>query len=268
MHTQGPTHKYQVLLAYMVLAWAPVTPAQDISQSITRTTKSLSDVPYRAVTDSQQPAPRQELTLGIGYEKDEVDGHAVGIPLQYGYVSADREWNLRLEGGLKRSTSATGSASGLTDVVALATYRLATSPAASSVTWRVLGTAGLGIPVHGDLGSRQYSQQVRLIGVANHDRWTAVLAGVLVHVNGQPPGVGSTVRVLHGEARYDVGGGFAIGKLDRSYLPGAGRKSGATLEYDHQLTKTMEGNVVLTRGLTKGSRSTGIEFDFVHHVAL
>ena len=148
--------------------------------------------------------------------------------------------------------------SGLGDVTFLVTRPLAKSDTPPNSFWTVLGTVGLGVPSHGKIGSDNYSQQVRLTGVIAGGQWVGQLTGVLVHLNGQPAAIGSTVKVLHPEVHYVISSTTKlIGKLDRSYLRGLGGSTVATLEYEWPLTASWTGNASIVRGLTKTSGKAG-----------
>jgi len=171
-----------------------------------------------------------------------------------------------LETGLERASSSAGAAKGLRDIALLASHVFAESDASASTAWKLIATGGLGVPTHGEVGSRGFSQEARLIGEVGQGSWKSVLAGVLVHVNGQRDGESSTRKVVQGEIHYAAKelGGTVIGKIDRSYRGGVGGNTTVTLEYDWPISKQVEGNLSFTRGLTKGARSNGVELVAVY----
>ncbi len=257
------------------IALPGVSSAQDFSQSITRSIRPLAE-PYSEAEPTPGTAfkatfleaarPVQEITVGLGYTHAESGAHEVLAPLQYGHTTASRAWNFRLETGYGERGSAGAHLRGLKDLKIFATNVLKQSDAASGdVAWRLFGALGLGIPVHGDLGSTRYAQQGRLIGAAAEGQWTAVLAGVATHFNSQATGLGSMLTAVHAEVQYGPSGNRKLmAKFDRSYLHGASGESVVTIEYDWTLFPAWEGVAFANRGLTTGKRNTGAAFDLTH----
>lgn len=249
-------------LGIALYAGACVAWAQDLSQSITRSTRPFLarlQPGERGLMKAEEIALSNSVTVGLSYvREDGGDGHTLSLPLSLEHTTANG-WVLDAESGFARVSAPDGTHQGVTDLTLVATHQLTTF-SRGEVSGQLLGAAALGIPSHGEVGSTAYSQQLRLIGAAGTGPWAGVLAGVLVHLGDTPEGIGSVVKVLHGEVHRDLSSrDKLVAKLERSVLRGAGGTTTATLELDRTFSPQWSATLGVTRGLTTGARSSSVD---------
>jgi hypothetical protein len=128
----------------------------------------------------------------------------------------------------------------------------------------VLLNLGLTVPSRGDVGSAAYNQFAK----ATYSQklggpWTTV--GILgaTHYNDPKPGIGRTKGLLYGELDYEIDDSHTVNlNLALTKRAGAAWVNELGAEYDFPLGKKgPDAAFVVTHGLTKSAKHTGIELD-------
>lgn len=267
------------VLALVLGAGMDSAAAQDIGNSITRSAKELGGLedarrvrssgpgPEMKVFGLQAPAtepqaeqapPIRKLSLGVQSTESNT-GDGLAVPFSYSHTTSSRLWSFRLESRYARSDAGNVRLEGIGGVTALASRVLMSRKPSQGVpggSFQLLGTLGLGVPTGGDQGGDNYSQHARLIALYGRGKWTGVLAGVLLHVNGRD--AGDLTRAIQGEAHYDVSDpGTMIVKINRTSVRNAGGSTTATLQYDHQFSKQWGIELIASRRFAGASATIG-----------
>jgi hypothetical protein len=248
-----------------VLAQSETDSAARVARDVRRDARDArrdAQVTRLLARDVQPEQPVADLTVGVAAARAEDDGHVVSTPIAFGYQTAGKtEWwkfELKGDGYVKVRTPDAPSASGLGDLAFNVYHWL--SP-------QLIGGLGLGIPSHGEVGSRDWSENAKLVfhGDFGSSRWSYLLIGIAAHLHGAAAGTGSVSEALYGELDYNIGDRQTmLVNLSRGHQRGARGVTVFGLEYDFPIAKKWDGKLGASRGLTRGARDTGVEFDVTY----
>ncbi|HLO94580.1 MAG TPA: hypothetical protein VK195_09695 [Burkholderiaceae bacterium] len=203
--------------------------------------------------------PSASMTLGLVHDRSEDDSKVLATPFVLDYKTAGTEndwWRFQLlgDGYVHVTVPGEASASGAGDL-AFSVYR----PLAP----KLIGVVGVGMPSHGEVGSKHWSLNGKLIYRDSiTDQWSYRIMGRVAHQRNDAPDVSAVSTLLYGQLGYDLGGQRSLGLgLSRQYRRGAGGATELGLEYDFPIAERLDAALSLSRGLSKGARHTAVEFD-------
>ena len=215
----------------------------------------------RAAT-ATAPGLKTNLTIGFAHDKDQDDVKSGTTPFDLSVAATGENWwkfDLKGDGYTRIQTPGEDSASGLSDLKAEAMH-----PIVEGLRWGV----GIKIPVGGNVGSKTSGQTGKLLWAPNASgAWSFAAAAIVSRANGEmKPGVSRIAKVAYGQIAYDLQNGMGVvGSLSRMHRSGIGSATDAGLELDFTPSPNIDGAASVSRGLTSGSRHTGIEVDFTFH---
>lgn len=203
--------------------------------------------------------PSTSLTLGLAHDRAEDDSKVLSTPFVLNYNTGGTEndwWGFQLlgDGYVHATVPGEPSASGMGDLAVNVSRPLVP---------KLIGTVGVGIPAHGEVGSNRWSLSGRLLYKDSiTDQWNYRIMGRIAHQRNDAPGVSALSSLLYGWLGYDVDKRHSLAlSLSRHYRRGAGGATEFGLEYDFPATEKLDASLSLGRGLSKGARHTAVEFD-------
>lgn len=254
-----------IALACLPALHIQIVLAADISDGASRIARDAR-IDTRATrefkTESLQLAqPTINFTIGGAYTKDENDAKIFNIPFDLGYkTTGSNWWKFQIAGdGYTRIT-----APGSLPVDGIADLRLNLT---RQVMPSVLATVGISIPTKGAIGTQNTAQHGRLLMTNDiGSSWSYVAFVGLKHYNGAYAGLSKYRTTGYAELNYNIDENKTILiNIVRSGRSGAGASTYVGLGFDSPSPWTdISSAVSITRGLTRGSRETGVEVDFTY----
>jgi hypothetical protein len=202
-------------------------------------------------------APVLKLTLGLAYDKGEADARTTNAPFDLNYKTpGDEWWKFQVKGdGYTRETAPGVSAtSGLADVKFNVAHPLSSA---------FIGLAGFTLPTHGDLGSQDATTHVTLVYSGElSGKWSTVAFADVKRYEGAGAGESRYRQSLYAEFDYQLDASQTLSfSALRTHRGGSGGVTELGAGYDFPLMGSVTGSFSVARGVTRGARHTGAEFD-------
>jgi len=249
------------LIAVVVLAaWMGGQPsyAADLSDGVSRIARDARrearDFKFSALI---VPMPVVKVTVGLAYDKVEADARTTNTPFDLNYKTpGDAWWKFQVKGdGYTRVTEpGVPATSGLADLKFNVAHPLSSA---------FIGIAGFTLPTHGDVGSQDATAHGTLVYSGElGGNWSTVAFADVKRYTGDSAGKSSYRQSLYAEFDYELN---ASQSLSFSALRTHRGRSGSVTElgagYDFPLMGSTTGSFSIARGITRGARHTGAEFD-------
>ena len=220
----------------------------------------------RAAAEAAPPIA-WDMSIGIAYTDAQDGSKSTSSPFLLKAKFNEGKTSIKLTGdGFARVKTSDGSSSGLSDVTVTLAHLLGSHKTIDG-TAKLVGEIGYTIPSHSDVGSTKGRERIGLaFSLPFSQAWAGRASARLIRFEEDPPaGVSRVSRSGIVQTTYtflDAPGTDIVIQLERSYRPGAGGTSQATVTYDFPMTyKGFIGSIGFTRGLTSGARDNSLEFD-------
>ncbi len=253
------TRAIATTLAATLTPWAAAQTV-DLGDRASRLSRSLAPAVeagtgVRVLTRSAVAPAETKVSFGLYRTRAPFGARAVSAPLSLEHTPQGSSWAFSVSSNYVRA-SAPGvpRLSGFTDVALDATRDLGP----------FVGTIGLTVPTHGDVGSRRSGQYGLL---AHGGQFTPAVSYAVVgsvnHSRSDVPGVSSWTKGIYADISIALvpkqqSVTFA---MSRDHTAGSGGSTVASGSYLYALTPDTELRLKGDRGLTEGQRFTTLGFD-------